>query len=283
MSGWGSGSWGFSPWGSGADAPRLLSARAIRENCVRLEFSEAIVFDRTRRPRDGSRRELYGIAPVSGVSLDGEPVRPVLVARADAAGGAGTLVDLWTDRPLTGWPARYLAAAHGVWSTAGLPIDPAATSAAFDGCRALRPSLDPATSASLIGADVASPQTSFASAGGPLLGGWVVDATGDLAVDRGLAGLGKRLVRRVFAEPGSYAHLGPGYGAGLRSRVKRLASARDRADLARLVEDQCRREPEVAEASATVAQIGSQNAVRVELRVRTRFGQEASISLTAPT
>jgi hypothetical protein len=283
VSGWGSGSWGFSPWGFGVDAPQVVSAVAVRENLVRLTFSEPILYTRTGAPRDGSRRELYAVTPVAGTSgFDGEAARPVVVGRVDAAGGGGTLLDLWLDRPLTHWPSRYVASAFGVYSTAGLPIDPAASSATFDGVRAGRLTIDPDRGSIVIGADIALPSTATAAeaarAEGALLGSYSVDATGDFAFDAGLQSLAKRVLRRLLAEPGAYAHLGPTYGAGLRGRVKRLANASERSRLVKLVEDQTRREPEVQEAGAELVAAGM-NAWTLRLKVRTRFQQEATLSV----
>lgn len=278
MSGWGSGAWGSTPWGSGEDAPRLLSASAIRENLVRLTFDSAVLYDRTGSPRDGSRRSLYAVTPVVGtVGFDDEPARPVLVGRVDRGGGGGTALDLWLDRPLTHFPARYLAVAHGVYGASGVPIDPTATSASFLGVRAGKVPRDAASGALAIGADIALPQTEAATlaarASGALLGSYAVDATGDFAFDQGIQSLIKRILRRLFAEPGAYAHLGKDYGAGLRGLVKKLATPNARAELIRLAAQQAKAEPEVADASATLRQVAS-NAWELRLAVRTRFSQE---------
>ncbi len=283
MSGWGSGSWGFSPWGFGVDPPQLLSAVAVRENLVRLTFSEPILYTRSGGVRDGSRRELYAVHPVAGTSgFDGEAARHVFVGRVDPGGGGGTVLDLWLDRALTHWPARYLASAFGVYSTAGLPIDSSAFTAAFDGVRAGRRTLDPDRGSIVIGADIAAPPTATAAqaanAEGAVLGAYAVDSTGDFAFDAGLQSLAKRILRRLLASPGAYAHLGPGYGAGLRERVKKLASASERARLVKLVEDQVRLEPEVQEVGAELTPLAT-NAWTLKLRVRTRFSQEATLSV----
>ena len=278
MSGWGSGAWGSTPWGSGEDAPRLLSATAVRENLVRLTFDSAVLYDRTGSPRDGSRRALYAVTPVAGtVGFDDEAARPVLVGRVDRGGSGGTALDLWLDRALTHYPARYLAVAHGVYGASGVPIDPSATSASFLGVRAGKVPQDAASGAVAIGADIALPQTEAAAlaarASGALLGSYAVDATGDFAFDQGVQSLIKRILRRLFAEPGAYAHLGPTYGAGLRSLAKKLATPNARAELQRLAAQQAKAEPEVADASATLRQVAP-NAWELRLAVRTRFSQE---------
>lgn len=282
MNGWGFGPWGSSPWGSGVAAPQLLSAFALRENCVRLTFSVAIRYDRTGAPRDGSRPSLYAVTPAPGTrGFDGEAARAVTVGRVDAAGGAGTVLDLWLDRPLTHWSARYLATASGVYSSGGVAIDAGSTAAAFDGVRAGRPTRDPAAGSLLIGADLALPESTAAllaaRSGASPLGAFAVDETGDYAADRGLQSLVKRVRRRLFAEPGAYAHLGAGYGAGLRGRVKRLGSASERAALQAACARQAEREPEVAKAEALLTPIaGASGAWRLTVRIRTRFGQDVA-------
>lgn len=280
MSGWGSGSWGSTPWGSGADVPRLLAAVAIRENLVRLTFDAAILYDRTGGPRDGARSSLYAVTPVAGtVGFDGEPARRVLVGRADRAGGGGAEVDLWLDRALTHYPARYLASAHGVYGASGVPIDSKATSATFLGVRAGEAPRDPAAGALAVGADIALPQTAAAAlaarVSGAMLGSYAVDATGDFAFDQGVQSLIKRILRRLFAEPGAYAHLGATYGGGLRRLAKKLATPNARADLQRLAAEQAKAEPEVADATASLRQVAP-DAWELRLSVRTRFGQDFS-------
>jgi len=286
VSGWGSGSWGLSPWGSGVDPPRLLSAFAIRENCVRLTFDAPIFYNRTLSPRDGSRRQLYGIVPVaSTASYDGETARPVIVGRVDAAGGGGALLDLWLDRPLTGYPARYLASAAGVYGASGLPIDASAASATFDGVRAGKPRRSATDGSLVIGADIALPQTEAAAllarASGALLGSYAVDATGDFAFDAGIQSLIKRILRRLFAQPGAFAHLGPTYGMGLGSQVKQLATPTRRGAIAKEAGRQAGLEPEVAEAAATIRQIG-RDAWELRLQCRTRFGQSFGFGVPLP-
>lgn len=281
MSGWGSGAWGSTPWGSGEDAPRLLSATALRENLVRLTFDTVVLYDRTGSPRDGSRRSLYAVTPVAGTAgFDGEAARPVLVGRADRGGEGGAQIDLWLDRALTHFPARYLAIAHGVYGASGVPIDPTATSASFLGVRAGKAPRDASTGALAIGADIALPQTEAAAlaarASGALLGSYAVDATGDFAFDQGVQSLTKRILRRLFSEPGAYAHLGATYGAGLRGLVKKLATPNARAEIQRVAAQQAKAEPEVADASAALRQV-SAGAWELRLSVRTRFAQEFSI------
>lgn len=283
--GWGFGPWGLSPWGFGVSAPALASAVAIRENAVRLTFTEPIVYDRTGRPRDGARASFYGVSPVAGTSgLDGEPARAVIVGRVDAAGGGGTVFDLLLDRALTHWPARYVANAHGVWGLSGLPIDTSGITAAFDGVRAGKVPLSAEDQPSVVGADIALPQTANAAlaarADGALLGAFAVDATGDYAFDAGLQSLVKRIMRRLFATPGGFAHL-PSYGLGLGQRVKRLSTAAERNALTRDAEAQVRQEPEVAEVKVEIAAIGGA-AFRLKVRVRTRFGAEAEFAVPLP-
>lgn len=274
MSGWGLGQWGLSPWGSGSDAPRLLSAVAVRENAVRLNFDAALLYTGTLGPKDASRPGAYALSPVAGTSdQDGAPARAVLVGRVDPAGAAGAALLLWLDRALSGFPARYLVAAPGVYGAGGLPVDASAQSATFYGVRAERPVL--ATPEALaVGRDLANPQTPGALAEartqGLTLGSYVADSTGDYAFDAGETSYLKRVYRRLLARPGAFKHLPADYGLGLLARSKRLATGQQRADLARDAAEQVRREPETAEASAQVVLVGP-NAYELRVKARTRF------------
>lgn len=282
MSGWGLGSWGLSPWGSGAEPPRLVSANAIRENAIRLVFDQAVRLDDSGGPRDGARIDFYGVLPVVGtVGLDGEPARPVSVARVAPAGSGGAAVELGLDRPLTHWPSRYVVTAFGVWSLSGFPIDPEASSAVVEGVRAAKAPRPRADSAEIVGADIALPFTASAANAsrgiGTLLGAYTVDATGDFAWDAGLTTLMKRVLRRLFTEPGTFSHL-PSYGLGLRNKVKRLATATELRRLEREAESQVRREPEVESCSVRIAHRGA-GIHDMSVKVKTRFGLEASTSV----
>lgn len=284
MSGWGLGQWGFSPWGSGSDAPRLLSAVAVRENAVRLTFDAAVLFTNTLGPKDAARTGAYSLSPVAGtVGLDGEAARPALVGRVDLAGSGGAAVLLWLDRALTHFPARYLVAAPGVYGAGGLPVDSAAQSATFYGVRAAR--VVAATEIDLaVGRDLANPQTpgaaDLARAQGSTLGSYVVDSTGDYAFDAGEVSYVKRVLRRLWARPGAFKHLPDSYGLGLGERVKRLAGGRERAALAKDAADQVKLEPETADASAELALVGP-NAFDLRVKARTRFSERA-LSFAVP-
>ena len=274
MSGWGLGQWGLSPWGSGSDAPRLLSAVAVRENAVLLTFDGALLYTGTLGPKDAARTGAYALSPVAGTAdQHGDPARAVLVGRVDPAGLAGAAVLLWLDRALSGFPARYLAAAPGVYGAGGLPVDSSAQSATFYGVRAERPVL--ATPEALaVGRDLANLQTpgalAEARAQGLTLGSYVADATGDYAFDAGETSYLKRVYRRLLARPGAFKHLPPDYGLGLLARSKRLATGQQRAELARDAAEQVRREPETAEASAQLVLVGP-NAYELRVKARTRF------------
>jgi len=282
VSGWGSGSWGGSFWGSGTDAPRLVSALAIRENCVRLSFDLPIIYDRTRRPRDASNPKLFSITPILGTaSLSGEKARQVIAGRVDAAEGNAAF-DLWLDRPLTGWPARYLASAHGVYGVNGVAIDASAASAAFDGTRAAVLQREPTTDATFIGSDLALPQTeaaaALARATGALLGSFAVDVTGDYATDAGIPSLMKRILRRLFAKPGAFRSLPDTYGEDLGGLVKHLGTASKRAEAIAKAERGARLEPEVSIAKATFDSLGG-GLWLLNLKVRTSAGIEATMPI----
>lgn len=78
---------------------------------------------------------------------------------------------------------------------------------------------------------------------------YTFQANNDLAHQAGDVSLRKRIYRRLFGSPGEYAWA-PSYGVGV--RVKALARGGRLQELASLVADQVRQEPDVADASAEV-------------------------------
>jgi hypothetical protein len=117
VSGWGSGVWGGSSYGGGPLAAIAVeSVLAIRENVYRVMFNVPVYYSSILDPPDASRVEKYAVTPVAGTTgLDGTAARPVMVARVDLIGedgevvfgGAGRVLDLVLDRPMTPHPALY--------------------------------------------------------------------------------------------------------------------------------------------------------------------------------
>lgn len=276
-SGWGSGAWGAMPWGAGAQAFGVDGASAVRENLVRVRFNSPLWFSRTLELGDASDPERYSVSPIEGThGYDGSPARSVLVARVDLVVeslAGGKMVDLWLDRPLSHWPARYAVATNNVRDSAGNFIDIARSVAIIDGLQFGPPPMHPAAAVGT--RDLSCPQ-SIASLGNAmpgdvadrLLGTYPSDATGDLAYDEGLAGYRKRVLRRLMVRKGAFAHLRD-YGVGVPGVTKRLASASIRESVAADAESQVKLEPETISASCWF-EVDPRNAGLWWLRVRAK-------------
>jgi hypothetical protein len=275
--GWGAGGWGDSPWGTSDSDLELLSVQAVRENVVRLVFDEAPYWSGILDPGDASNVARYAITAVSGVGIDGEPIRPVRVAgvsQGNVQGLAGAAVDVVTDRALSHWPCLYRVAVNGLRSSAGLPLVPG-SSLTFYGVQA-----GPRTELQdqiLAGRDLANPQSYQALTGLPnasalpssVLGTYRPDGTGDYANDAGLTGYVKRITRRLMTRKGAFAHL-PDYGVGIPNDVKKLQRPGFRSVLEADAEDQIKQEPETLTCACRVVQVGATTFIQV--RTVTKLG-----------
>ena len=278
---WGSGGWGNIPWGGGsAGTLDLVDALAIRENVVRVSFSNPVYFSGLLDAGDASRVEKYQVLFVPGtIGLDGEQVRPVTVVDAQLAVEDGltnpAILDLTVDRPMTAYPALYLVTVTDVFSddlvvsvTGSLQVQ-----AVYKLIAAAQ--LDTTKQS----ADIANPQT-LAAMLDPLpdttdpqvLGTITYDDSGDYAFDEGVTNLKKRVIRRLVTRKNAYAHL-PGYGVGVPDYQKRLATASTQAFLAADAEAQIGQEPDVAKARVTVvADRAFPNLVRFRVAIIPKSG-----------
>lgn len=256
--GWGGGPWGSAPWGSGGVGTLTLDeALAIKENVIRLTFSQPIYFSTILDPPDGSIVTKYVTGVVAGtVGRDGEPVHPVnviAVALATVQGGIdqadyGRIVDVTLDRPMSPYPARYTITVSGIFSE-DLVFELGATTFGFyANFKQLQP---PQIDTPRPSRDMANPQTdsgltdTIPNPNAGQLGTFPVDASGDYAFDEGIENFKKRVFRRLVTSPGKFAHL-PGYGVGVPDYGKRLAVSAIITSLASQAETQIQLEPETA-------------------------------------
>ena len=276
MSGWGSEPWGAGPWGGGdGDALRLLSAVAVRENVVRLEFNQAPEFTWLLTSNDASNPERYSIKALVSVGRDGEmarAVRPALVERALVSGALGRFIDVVVDRPFSPWGAEYLVACNQLRTYAGGLLDATKSSARFVGVyRTLR---QQSTSNATPSRDFANPFTYTAQLGQPLAGDQLllgvipIGSDGDYALDEGLVQVKKRIFRRLLTRKGAFAAL-PEYGVGVPTYGKRLGVAGVRQQLAAEAERQIKLEPDVEDARVNVVSDAKNPSVTIfQVRVR---------------
>jgi hypothetical protein len=261
--GWGGEEFGRAPWGGAYPAvPQLQSALAVSENVIQLFFTVPIYFSGLFDIEDASNKARYTITPVAGsIGLDGTPAKPLLVAAVDTGSLPGTymgqVILLTTDRPMTPNPAQYIVKCNGLWSQDQTEqLLSTASSAQFNAV--YKQVALPQTQTLTVRGDFANPQDLDAITSGITpnptavqLGSYVVDDTGDYAVETGLVGYKKRILRRIIATPGAFLHLGQGYGAGVRLYGKKLGSATKRAQLTAAVEAQVSLEPETAKVRCT--------------------------------
>lgn len=271
--------WGFAPWGGGSGATTfgLLSALAVRENMVRLLFSEPVYWSRWLDPYDGSRPELYSVGIVEGtLGIDGRPVREVSVIAVEPSDPTPAApvnrVDVVVDRPFSPFGARYVVnASTNLASMTGTPLDVTRASLEFDGLYRGLPPATPDLQPS--GGDIANPQSLEAlldpvprTNSDELLGTFPIDDLGDYAKDDGIASIKKRIIRRLTTRKGAFAHL-PNYGVDIPANVKRLALPGLREALAADAEEQVKQEPEVIDARVTLTIDGEVTWFRVKARV----------------
>jgi hypothetical protein len=261
-SGWGAAPWGSSPWGGGAAGAAQLClglAIAVRENVVRLFFSEPVKYTRWCDHGDASRLGCYSVAVVGGTGIDGLASREVAPAAVELVDGAGgRQVDLTVDRVFSPYGVLYAATVTGILSASGLMLGIGANQVLFQGLQKGLPSA--LTEHAVATGDIANPQTLRAlfdplpEAGrrsDVLLGTYRADGTGDLANDGGLTSYKKRLFRRLTTKKGRFGHL-PNYGVDLVGSVKMLARPGVRDALAADAEEQIRMEPETESATVRV-------------------------------
>lgn len=252
--GWGLGPYGWVGWGVSAPSDKLilLSAEAIRENCVRLNFNQVLAYTDVRGLVDAADPENYAIEPVEGTigedGLPARPVFPVLVEQTTDPFVNGRSIDVWLDRRLSPYPAQYRAFARRSVAANGVPL--LNESAFFFGVN-----WQPPTPANAI-----APATDFANPGyessaipgsTQILGVYPTTSQGDYATDRDLVSYKKRIIRRITTRRGRFAHL-PNYGVGLLDQIKQLAKPSVRQTIAAEAEAQIREEPETINVQVTI-------------------------------
>jgi hypothetical protein len=286
---WGGGPAGSTAWGDGDGAVvpsmQLIAGEAVRENVIRLTFSTPVYFSRWHDPRDASFIDRYTVtADTTTTGLDGVPARPVFPADVQPVLGAEDQIDIWLDRPLSSYGAKYRVAVTGLQSSTGLPLDVSAATVVVDGVLQGLPILTPDQ---LVGnRDIANPQSLSMLGGQPAviaaLGVYQYDDTGDIGIDAGLVSYKKRVFRRLTTRKGAFAHM-PGYGVSIPQSIKKLARANLVDGIASDAEDQIRQEPETK--SVTVRLVPHPEAPGLfvyRITATTTFGQLQDFDVPVP-
>ncbi len=173
-------------------------------------------------------------------------------------------IDIQTDRELVK-ALTYRVTANNIrsaYSTMGMG---APYSADFVGIIKYKIVNAPKTYAGLI--DIASD---------PVTGGWVVDGSGDVAIQDALAGLKKRIVRRIMTPKNSYSFL-TNYGVTV--ELKKPMSVVMMGALKSDIYLQVKQEPEVDDLAINMQFSGG--VLTINMAVKTKKGSGIEVSLTA--
>ncbi len=270
--------WGTAPYGNPEDTSSFGISRAVavRENVIEVVFSEPIYFSSFLDIKDASNAEKYVMNTLPSIGNNGQDARPVSVVKVEKGSDSSTIL-LWLDRSMTPYPARYSVQCLNIWTeNKTTPIDPCfGTYGLYGSFKTLQQNLFDLV---VPQRDFASPQTKDAFAD-PLpfsfeqyLGVFNIDDRGDYAFDEGETSFKKRILRRLVTMKNGFQHL-PGYGIGIQQYAKKLSRATDRQKIATDIQLQLRREPEVAEASATFTPYPKRpDAVKLTIKIRTKTG-----------
>jgi len=249
--GWGSG-YGTVPWGFlPDDIFNVQKIYPIRENVIRILFSNPPNFTGVLDSKDASNPNNYRVYPVAGtVGYDGSPSRNVNVAGVEQPKfipDSSSMVDLLLDRPLSPFPARYNVIVGSLFSYKFIPIDVCDKSREILGLyRGLQPQIADQFTPTR---DIANPNTLSAMTGLAVinedqLGIIPIGSDGDYAFDEGLTNLRKRIYRRLMTNPGAFIFM-PTYGVGLPRYAKRLNLASTRTIIVATAQSQISQEPEI--------------------------------------
>ena len=290
--GWGGAQWGAGEWGAGVGGAaattiplQMISARAIRENVVRVVFDSAPVYNKLLDLTDASNPARFQIVTLPSTGLDGEAARdvlPVLVEQAAVPGALGRVLDVWVDRPFSPWPSRYLISANQLQSSTGSILS-GVTSLPFNGVyRELRV---PSTTDLMPSRDIASPQTYSALASSidavpaAVLGTFPIDESGDYAFDSGVSQLKKRVYRRFVTTPGGFP-ANPDYGVGVLGYGSQLSVMGVRQRICDEARQQITTEPDVQACKVTAStDPKNPNVTIFAVRVQTTTGIDTTFTL----
>ncbi len=262
----------------------FVDAVAIRENVVRVEFSEVVSLTGLLETTDASRPELWDVAAdTSTTGMSGDAARPVTVVLVEYSGeedgveeeDEGRFVNLILDRPMTPYPADYVVSWEGIYAEDLATFDDGEATISgvyrfidaptIEVPRRSRDFANPQTLAAAREA-LAVPEDPYA------LGTFGLDASGDYAHDEGNESLKKRVIRRLLTRKGAFAHL-PNYGVGVPDETKRLGTAETLSRLKVDAESQIAEEPDVEKVRVVIVTSASQpDLVRFRVAIKPKGG-----------
>lgn len=267
----GSGTFGSFPWGSGYGLG-VCSASVTARNAIDVLFAGFPLASDPGLPNDALNPENWSLALL-------EPYGCALSFVQSVEKVSDNVLRVLLDADLCDEASYRISIAPSVVSVFGTALDPSCLSFEVDGKGYLAPRT--AVPALELRNDLQNPQVGTDAPGiNPALGTFQLTATGDLALERGIPYLRKRVLRRASTGLGGFFHL-PGYGfaPGLKTKIT--------PGLLRTIQQQARaqilREPDVAACEVSVATLpGAPNVVRVSIRVRAVDGTAETAEVDIP-
>jgi hypothetical protein len=270
---WGAQLWGRAPWGGPGFGP--TAAIAVRENVIRVAFSDVIYASDLGDPEDALRSATFAVQALPlAIGYDGTATRDVVAVFSrlpDETDGilsadVGRFLDVVLDRPMTPFPAAYTITPAGVWNEAKtLPAGVATLSVEA----VYRELTQPTTVFTAGSRDLANAQYAKGNQNEDAFA-YPVSDDGDLAFDEGETTYEKRIRRVLITTRDGFAHL-PGYGVGIGTYSKQLATMARVAQLITDAEEQIARDPETSQVKVRVvpdANAPSQRRIEVIARPR---------------
>ena len=229
--------------------PHLTGAVAMKGQVVRVTFTQEPKHVTAAAPDDALNPANYSIAVVGGTATAPVVVAvdPAIVtgpARGVGNGGATAErgVDVYLDRAAVLGVTYEVTVSAAVVPAAGGTFGPLV--ADFTGMATLD-----------VVRQVASAVRGMVEwRNDPARGSWVVDDSGDVALDDPLSNLRKRIFRRLMTPKGAFAWL-KAYGVGV--RLKEVVGPRQLADYRKDAQAQIAQEPEVASVTSTATLVAS--------------------------
>ena len=280
LTGWGSFSYGSSPYGSSLSSSIslvLLTAIATSDNVLQLTFNYAPIFNNLLDAFDASNINDYVITPIiSTVGADNlvpKQVNPINIIQ----GITEEILLVTMDRTFSPFPAQYRITISNLMSVNGYPLNSALNTQLFYGVsRGLSIQRSDMITSSK---DIANKQFSNSLVGtvsivpeAYQLGTIPTNVQGDIATDDGLESYTKRVMRRCMTRKGGFAGL-PDYGVGLPYQIKQLATSSIRSSLASEAEAQILQEPETKQVKCTFKQdTNNPSLFWLNIQVTTIFG-----------
>lgn len=255
--------WGVGPWGI-LPATGLFEVEgvfAVSERTIRVTLTSAALLGTPFREGAALNLDTWAVAIV-GSSED-----PLLLAVREVEDSEARQFELYTLNLLPRYPAQLTVSLPGLLSAALAPLT-GPSSAQLDG--AAKQQVTPRSNSSNP-ADLRSERIA-----GALAGTLVTTAGGDYQTESGDALLRKMVLRRLTTSRGAFKHL-PNFGLGL--RAKQALRGGGINDLRVAIEEEVRREPDVASVSALLSFTPSTSVLEVTLKIRrVSTGQDIELS-----